>query len=112
MHRTPRRLVRLVPFGIAAVAFVVIGGVVVRFLWNWLLPPLFNVPAVTFSQALGLLALCRILFGGLGRFGGRPFGPRMGPWSHMSPDEQTRLRQRLRERWGTEPTTDRESPVV
>jgi RNA polymerase sigma factor (sigma-70 family) len=42
------------------------GGTIVRLLWNWLLPPLFGWPEVTFWQALGLLALCRILFGGFG----------------------------------------------
>jgi hypothetical protein len=35
-------------------------------LWNWLLPPLFGWRQITFWQALGILALCRILFGGFG----------------------------------------------
>ena len=38
-------------------------------LWNWLLPPLFGWRTLGFWQALGLLALCRILFGGLGGHG-------------------------------------------
>ena len=46
--------------------FVALGGEIVRLLWNWLLPSLFGWPRITFWQALGLLALCRILFGGLG----------------------------------------------
>ena len=50
--------------------FIVIGGTVVQLLWNWLLPPLFGWRQITFWQALGLLALCRILFGGFGRHGG------------------------------------------
>ena len=45
-------------------------------LWNWLLPPLFGVRQVTLWQALGLLALSRILFGGFGRGGGSHDGPR------------------------------------
>ena len=53
------------------VLFVFIGGEVVRLLWNWLLPPLFGWRQITFWQALGLLALCRILFGGFGRHGSR-----------------------------------------
>ena len=45
--------------------FVVIGGEVVLHLWNWLLPALFGWRQITFWQAVGLLALCRILFGGV-----------------------------------------------
>ena len=55
----------LAPLAIAL--FVFLGGGVVMLLWNWLLPPLFGWREVTFWQALGLLALCRILFGGFGR---------------------------------------------
>ncbi len=47
--------------------FIAIGGEIVLHLWNWLLPPLFGWRQITFWQALGLLALCRILFGGFGR---------------------------------------------
>ena len=56
------------PIGMAL--FIAIGGEVVLHLWNWLLPTLFGWRQITFWQALGLLALCRILFGG---FGGRGF---------------------------------------
>jgi len=58
------------------VVFIVVGGFVVRLLWNWLLPPIFGLREITFWQALGLLALCRILFGGYGRGGGSYRGPR------------------------------------
>jgi hypothetical protein len=46
----------------AAVAFI--GGEIVMRLWNWLAPPIFGWRQVNFWQALGLLVLCRILFGG------------------------------------------------
>ena len=52
------------PIGI--VVFTVLFGEVVMHLWNWLAPALFGWRQVTFWQALGLLLLCRILFGGLG----------------------------------------------
>jgi hypothetical protein len=84
--------------GILLVAFI--GGELVKLLWNWLLPPLFGVPQVTFWQALGLLALSRILFGGLGRQGG--YRRRM---DHMTPEERERFRQRMRERFGFGPIT-------
>ena len=84
----------ILPVGIAAVALVAfIAGHVVGYLWNWLMPGLFGLPRVTFWQALGLLALCRILFGGTGRGGG-------GRRRDMSPEERQRYRQRLRERFG------------
>ena len=50
--------------------FVLFGGIVVQWLWNWLLPDIFGLRRVTFWEALGLLALCRILFGGFGKSGG------------------------------------------
>ena len=86
--------------------FIALGGAIVQLLWNWLLPPLFGWPELSFWQALGLLALCRILFGG--------FGPHASPgsrvrrrlaerWEHMSPEERERFRQRMRERWGVGP---------
>jgi hypothetical protein len=79
------------PFGIAA--FVFLGGEVVKELWNWLVPSLFGLPSVTFWQALGLLALCRILFGGFGGGHGRKT-------HHMSEEERERFRNRIRERCG------------
>ncbi len=40
------------------IVFIVIAfGGVTMLLWNWLVPPIFNGPAITFLQALGLLAL-------------------------------------------------------
>src|ERR1700688_2744340 len=57
-------IIFLAPLGIAI--FITIGGEVVLQLWNWLLPSLFGWRQITFWQAVGLLALCRILFGGSG----------------------------------------------
>ena len=88
-----RKWILMIPIGIAAIVLVsYVGGHAVRLLWNWLLPPLFGRPQVTFWQALGLLALCRILFGGRGG------GYRSG--SRMSREERERFRQRMRERFG------------
>ena len=74
-----------------------------RELWNWLLPTLFGCPEVTFWQALGLLALCRILFGGLGFHGsGRSrMRRRMAErWERMTPEERDRFRHGMRGRCG------------
>jgi len=88
--------------------FIAIGGEVVLHLWNWLLPPLFGWRQITFWQALGILALCRILFGGFGCHGpGRSnFRRRMAERSeHMTPEERERFRQGMRERCGFGPST-------
>jgi len=96
--------------------FAFIGGEVVKQLWNWLLPPLFGWRQITFWQAFGLLALCRILFGGRGWHGsGRSnFRRRMEERvaervaersEHMTPEERERFRQGLRGRCGFDPST-------
>lgn len=90
--------------GIVAVAlFVAVGGQVVLHLWNWLLPSIFGVRQITFWQAIGLLALCRILFGAWGGHGhGRSkFRRRMGErWDQMTPEEREKFRQGMRGRCG------------
>jgi hypothetical protein len=83
--------------------FIAVGSEVVMRLWNWLLPPLFGWRLITFWQALGILALCRILFGGHGwhHSGRSKFRGRMAErCKHMTPEERERLRQGLREGWG------------
>ena len=52
-----------------AALYIVVFGTMVVALWNWLMPSLFNLPTISFSQALGLFVLCRILTGGF-RFSG------------------------------------------
>ena len=69
-HGIARGIAIGIAFGIAFVLFIVLGGIVVQWLWNWLVPGIFALRRITFWEALGLLALCRILFGGFGRGGG------------------------------------------
>lgn len=99
-----KRWIWLAPLALAAfLLFVALGGEIVRLLWNWLLPPLFGWRAITFWQALGLLALCRILFGGFGLHGsGRSHVRRRVAerWDSLTPEERERFRHGLRERWG------------
>lgn len=100
-----KKLIWIAPLAILGMLiFIVIGGEIVRLLWNWLLPPLFGWREVTFWQALGLLALCRILFGGSGwRRGSMRSNMRRHMkerYGHMTPEERERFRQRMRERWG------------
>ncbi len=105
-----KRLITMAPLILLAILlFIAIGGEIVMHLWNWLLPSLFGWRQVTFWQALGLLALCRILFGGLGlRGSGRSnFRRRMGErWEHMTPEERERFRQGMRGRCGFGPSSN------
>jgi hypothetical protein len=79
-------------------------------LWNWLSPALFELPPVTFWQAIGLLALCRILFGGFGLGGGshRAYSRRRMAerWEQMTPEERERFRQGLHGRGERTPPLD------
>ena len=51
---------------LAAILVVILIAVILGFplmwLWNWLMPGIFNLPEITFWQALGLNALSTILF--------------------------------------------------
>ena len=60
------RVVKFLAF--AALAAAVLGFVVMS-LWNGLLPGLFGWHVISFWQAVGLLILSRIFFGGLRRGG-------------------------------------------
>jgi len=98
--------------GIAA--FVAAGGWIVQVLWNWLLPALLGVPEIGFWQAIGVLALCRILFGGFGSGGSggsrirrridRRIDERIEERiAGLSPEERERFRERLRAKFGCAP---------
>ena len=85
---------------LAIVALITIGGEVVMHLWNWLAPTLFGWKQVNLWQAIGLLALCRILFGGWG--GKSHHSDRWGKkerWARMTPEEREKFRQGMRARW-------------
>ncbi len=97
-----KRMIWMGPAAILGmVIFITIGGEVVMHLWNWNLPALFGWRPITFWQALGLFALCRILFGDLGmRVRGSHrsnFRRRMDErWEQMTPEERERFRQGMR----------------
>jgi hypothetical protein len=105
-----RRWIFIVPAALLGIVlFTAIGGELVRRLWNWLLPALFGWPQITFWQAIGLLVLCRILFGGVGGRGGHrsSIRRRMAErWQAMTPEERQRFRQGMRARCDSGPSTD------
>ena len=87
----------------AIALFIFVGGEVVMHLWNWLLPTLFGWRQITFWQAIGLLALCRILFGHMGGHGhdrSRWRRRTAERWGRMTPEEREKFRQRMRSTCG------------
>lgn len=90
--------------GIVFVALMVaIFGMATMLLWNWLIPTLFSGPVVTFTQAIGLLLLTKILFWSVGKgnhnHGGpwRPYWKKR--WEGMTPEDKERLKRRMKEKW-------------
>jgi hypothetical protein len=79
------------------IAFAAVAGfgAIVMLLWNWLMPAVFGLACISIWQALGLLVLARILFGGMG--GGRFLkmgmmnhhrNPIHEKWMKMTPEER------------------------
>src|SRR5438309_11655452 len=89
-----------------AVAVLVFGWVTMQ-LWNYVVPAVFGGRAITFGQAIALLVLSKILFGGFGRRGGgragwarRGGGVGMGGgWEAVSAGERERVRAVMRGMW-------------
>lgn len=46
--------------------FALVFGYVFMLLWNWLMPMLFGLKAITYWQGFGLVILAKIIFGGIG----------------------------------------------
>lgn len=51
---------------VVAAAFALLFAIVIKALWNWLMPSIFGLKTIDFWQAFGLALLARLLFGGLG----------------------------------------------
>jgi hypothetical protein len=91
---------------IVIIAFTVFGFVVTH-LWNYLMPALFGLHSITFWQAVGLIILGRLLFGGFRPgFGGAPWRRRMMErWEQMTPEEREKFREGMRGRCGQPPAS-------
>ena len=99
-----RGAAKAVAIAAAVVVFIALFSWVVMALWNELAPPLFHGPVIGYWQALGLLVLCRILFGGLRGWRGSHGHWRRHMWRErwesLTPEERARLRERFMERCG------------
>jgi hypothetical protein len=110
------KVAKVIILSMLGVGFVL--GVIwgTMYLWNWLVPELFNGPIINIWQTLGLLALSRILFGRWG--GGCKHKHSSGPWKHywkerwttMNPEDREKFKQKLKDKWcykeGNAPATN------
>lgn len=86
---------------IAAIAIIAVTamGFVVMSLWNVLMPAVFALHAITFWQALGLLLLSKLLFGGFrpGFRSRQHWRQRMAErFEKMTPEEREKFKQGMR----------------
>ena len=94
------RVLRIILFVLVAAT---VFSFAVMWLWNWLMPVLFGLHAISFWQALGILVLSKILFGGFrgGHGFGRDWRMRLvRRMEELTPEEQEKFRAALRGRCG------------
>ena len=79
--------------GLLVIAGIAVLGYLVMLLWNWLMPELFaGAHGIGYLQALGILVLSKILFGGLRGHGCPRRWHRHHACGHMSPEEREKFR--------------------
>jgi hypothetical protein len=102
------RFLRVLKIVVLVAIAITLFSFVTMHLWNWLMPAVFGLRTITWLQALGLLVLGKILFGGIHRHGGgcrgRGWKRHMEErWAQMSPEERERFRAGMGGRWGCGP---------
>jgi len=89
------RIARVIKILVIGIIAIVVLGFVVMGLWNWLMPAIFGLRTISYWQALGLVVLSKLLFGGFHSHAGRNghWRRRMRErWEHMTPEERERFR--------------------
>ncbi|OUS00402.1 hypothetical protein A9Q86_10550 [Flavobacteriales bacterium 33_180_T64] len=63
--KSPLEIFAIIVFGaIAITGLAILFGFVIMWLWNWLMPLIFGLPALSYWQAVGLFILLKLLLGG------------------------------------------------
>lgn len=92
---------RIIFIPLAIAAGVLILGAVVMMLWNSILPAVLGVSTITFCQALGILVLSKILFGGFkgshchSKFHGHKDHEK---WLQLTTEEREKMKSEWRDR--------------
>lgn len=104
------KIVKGIWCGVGIVVMFFLITAIVMWLWNGILPEIVGVKSITFWQAMGLLVLCKILFGGFkGKFGNgfknRMIDQRMKTLNermeHFTPEEKEKFKEKFKERFGS-----------
>lgn len=85
-RRKPRFVAHIIGGIAIAIVFALVFSIFVHMLWNWVMPSVFNLGTITWSQAFGLILLARLLFGSFGhhRPGHHDFRSRMHGFHRLS----------------------------
>ena len=92
---------KILKFIVVVLIAAVVFGAALMYLWNWLVPDIFGGPELSLLQAIGLLVLSKILFGG---FGNKFSHKKREMWkshyeskySKMDPEEREKFKQSLK----------------
>jgi hypothetical protein len=93
------RILRVLKFVLLVVLAATVFSFATMWLWNRLMPAIFGLHAISYWQALGLLVLSKIFFGGGSRAAGFAMHWRhrmMARWEQMTPEEREKFRSGLR----------------
>src|SRR5947208_15530751 len=93
------RFLTVLKTALFATLAVTVVSFLVMSLWNVLMPGIFAVRAISFWQALGLLVVSKILFGGFRPYtgaGSRWRRRMMERWEQMTPEEREKFKQGMR----------------
>ena len=86
-HHRGHKVLRIIGMTILGVlfaaAFALVFGLIVKILWNWLMPGIFGLNVITYWQAFGIVILAKLLFGSF----------------HPHHRESSRFPHRFREKW-------------
>ena len=70
---------------------------IVMWLWNAILPEIIYVKTISYWQAMGILVLSKILFGGFSKCGNQSYGSHKRKFinkiKNMSPEERTKFKE-------------------
>jgi hypothetical protein len=96
------------PFMVLFVLAAIAGfSAVVMLLWNAILPDVLGVEVVNYWQAMGILVLCKILFGSFGPSKRKGKGKRRNPRCKekimdMTDEQEDSFKSELKSRWNKE----------
>jgi hypothetical protein len=102
------RALKILKIVVLVAVAVTVFGWLTKELWNWLIPSIFGLRRITMLEAIGLILLGKILFGGFHKHGHhaswnerREWKRRMkARWSEMSEEDRAKFRAGMKGRCG------------